>query len=120
MTVQECCAELFKEPTRRRLVHVRIGMPDAWHDASAVLVPRKVSACQLSALMGFSASTGALLELNMLTTESAPLSGELLRWGNLAIYMLLAPMAWFVCQFFQTGRRWLAVTSEAMSQTDEA
>lgn len=34
---------------------------------------RKVSAYLLSALMGFSASASALLELAMLTTESAPL-----------------------------------------------
>ena len=68
-----------------------------------------VVACLLSSLMGCSASTGALLELSVLTTEYAPLSSELLRWGNLAIYLVLAPMAWFVCQLFQTGRRWLAL-----------
>ncbi len=71
---------------------------------------RKVSAYLLSALMGFSAAASALLELAMLTTESVQLYSELLLWGNLAICMILVPMVWFVYQYFQTGRRWLAIT----------
>ena len=71
---------------------------------------RKVSAYLLSALMGFSAAASALLELAMLTTESMQLYSELLLWGNLAIFMILVPMVWFVDQYFQTGRRWLAIT----------
>jgi signal transduction histidine kinase len=71
---------------------------------------RKVSAYLLSALMGFSAAASALLELAMLTTESVQLYSELLLWGNLSIFMILVPMVWFVYQYFQTGRRWLAIT----------
>jgi signal transduction histidine kinase len=75
---------------------------------------RKVSAYLLSALMGFSAAASALLELAMLTTESMQLYSALLLWGNLAIFMILVPMVWFVDQYFQTGRRWLAITITAL------
>ena len=71
---------------------------------------RKVTAYLLSALMGFSAAANALIELAMLTTESAPLYSELIRWENLAISFILVPMVWFVYRYFETGRRWLAIT----------
>jgi signal transduction histidine kinase len=60
--------------------------------------------------MGFSAAVSALLELAMLTTESLDTYSELLRWENLAIFMILIPMVWFVYHYFQTGRRWLAIS----------
>jgi len=70
----------------------------------------RVSAYLLSATMGFSGAASAMLELAMLTTESLDTYSNLLRWENLAIFMILVPMVWFVHQYFQTGRRWLAVT----------
>ena len=70
---------------------------------------RKVTAYLLSALMGFSAAASALLELAMLTTESVQLYSELMLWENLALFMILVPMVWFVYLYFQSGRRWLAI-----------
>ena len=70
---------------------------------------RQVSAYLLSALMGFGAAISAMLELAMMTTESPVVYGELVRWENLAIFMILVPMVWFVDQYFRTGRRWLAI-----------
>jgi len=71
---------------------------------------RRVNAYLLSATMGFSAAVSALLELAMLTTESLDTYSNLLRWENLAIFMILVPMVWFIDRYFVTGRRWLAVT----------
>lgn len=71
---------------------------------------RKVTAYLLSALMGLSAAVSAMLELALMTTQSLALYVELLRWENLAVFMILVPMVWFVYQYFSTGRRWLAIT----------
>jgi signal transduction histidine kinase len=71
---------------------------------------RQVTAYLLSALMGLSAAVSAMLELAMMTTQSLVTYSELLRWVNLAIFMILVPMVWFVYQYFHTGRRWLAIT----------
>lgn len=71
---------------------------------------RRITAYLLSATMGFGAAVSAMLELAMLTTRSAHTYSELLRWENLAIYMILVPMVWFVYGYFQSGRRWLAIT----------
>jgi len=71
---------------------------------------RQVSTYLLSALMGFGAAISAMLELAMMTTESPVIYGELVRWENLAIFMILVPMVWFVYHYFRTGRRWLAIT----------
>ncbi len=75
---------------------------------------RRVSAYLLSATMGFSAAVSAMLELAMLTTQSLDTYSELLRWENLAIFMILVPMVWFIDRYFETGRRWLAVTITAL------
>ena len=71
---------------------------------------RRVTAYLLSATMGFSAAASAMLELALLTTRSAQTYSELLRWENLAIYMILVSMVWFVHGYFRSGRRWLAIT----------
>lgn len=70
---------------------------------------RKVSAYLLSAVMGFGAASSAMLELNMLMARSAETYNTLLRWENLAIFLILVPMVWFVRQYFLSGRRWLAI-----------
>ena len=75
---------------------------------------RQVSAYLLSAMMGFSAAISAMLELALMTTESPAVYSELVRWENLAIFMILVPMVWFVYHYFRTGRRWLAIIITAL------
>lgn len=71
---------------------------------------RRVTAYLLSATMGYAAAVSAILELALLTTRSAQTYNVLLRWENLAIYLILVPMVWFVHWYFRSGRRWLAIT----------
>ncbi len=61
----------------------------------------------LSSLMAFSAGFNAMIELNMLHARSPALYAELVRWENLAVFLILVPMVWFVDAYFRTGRRWL-------------
>lgn len=70
---------------------------------------RKVTAYLLSAVMGLGAASSAMLELNMLMARSPEIYNTLLRWENLAIFLILVPMVWFVRQYFLSGRRWLAI-----------
>ncbi len=70
---------------------------------------RRITAYLLSAVMGFAAATSAILELNMLKTHSPETYSVLLRWENLAIFLILVPMVWFIRQYFLSGRRWLAI-----------
>jgi len=70
---------------------------------------RQVTAYLLSAVMAFSAAVNTMLELTLMLTESPDVYGELIRWVNLSIFMILVPMVWFVYQYFNTGRRWLAI-----------
>ncbi len=64
----------------------------------------------LSSIMAMSAGVSALLELTLLITKSVDTYIELLRYENMAIFMILIPMIWFVQLYFKTGRAWLAVT----------
>ena len=59
----------------------------------------------LSSLMAFGAGLNAVIELNMLHARSPALYAELMRWENLAVYLILVPMVWFVDTYFRTGRR---------------
>ena len=70
---------------------------------------RRVTAYLLAAVMGFAAAASAMLELNMLMTRSTETYNLLLRWENLAIFLILVSMVWFVRQYFLSGRRWLAI-----------
>ena len=63
----------------------------------------------LSSLMAFSAGCSALLELGLLSTQSLEVYRVLIRWENLAIFMILMPMIWFVQVYFNTARRWLVL-----------
>ena len=63
----------------------------------------------LSSLMAFAACASALLELGLLTTQSLETYQALIRWENLAIFMILVPMVWFVQIYFSSARRWLAL-----------
>jgi signal transduction histidine kinase len=63
----------------------------------------------LSSLMAFAACASALLELGLLTTQSLETYRALIRWENLAIFMILVPMVWFVQIYFSSARRWLAL-----------
>ena len=71
---------------------------------------RKSYVYLLSSLMAFSAGVSAVLELGLLLTESLDTYRILMRWENVAIFMILVPMVWFIQNYFQTGRRWLAVS----------
>ena len=71
---------------------------------------RKLYAYLLSSLMAFSAGISAMLELGLLFTESLSTYRTLMRWENVAIFMILVPMTWFIQVYFRTGRRWLAIT----------
>lgn len=64
----------------------------------------------LSAIMAISAGVSAWLELALLVTTSIDIYNELLRYENVAIFMILVPMIWFVQLYLKTGRSWLAVT----------
>ena len=63
----------------------------------------------LSSLMALSAGAVAILELNMLTTESLDTYRTLVRLLNLGIFMMLVPMVWYIQLYFKTGRLWLVV-----------
>jgi signal transduction histidine kinase len=71
---------------------------------------RKSYAYLLSSVMAFSASVSAMLELGLLLTGSLDTYRVLMRWENVAIFMILIPMTWFIQVYFHTGRRWLAIT----------
>ena len=64
----------------------------------------------LSSLMAFSAGVSAILELAMMFTQNLDSYRILVRWGNVSIFMILIPMVWFVYIYFNTARRWLAIT----------
>ena len=64
----------------------------------------------LSSLTAFAACASALLELGLLSTQSLETYRMLIRWENLAIFLILVPMVWFVQSYFDTARRWLAIS----------
>lgn len=71
---------------------------------------RKQPVYLLSSLMAFSAGASGMLELGLLHTESLDSYRVLMLWENVAVFMILVPMVWFIQAYFGTGRRWLAVT----------
>jgi signal transduction histidine kinase len=71
---------------------------------------RKQPVYLLSSLMAFSAGVSAMLELGLLFTESLYSYRILMRWENVAVFMILVPMVWFIQAYFGTARRWLAMT----------
>jgi hypothetical protein len=75
---------------------------------------RRTYVYALSALMAFSAAANALLELGMLHTQMLDRYIVLMRWENTAVFGLVAPLVWFVYLYFQTARRWLAITITAL------
>ena len=68
----------------------------------------------LSTIMAMSAGISALLELGLLITTSVDTYNELLRYENLAIFMILIPMVWFIHLYLKTGRTWLALSITAL------
>ena len=68
----------------------------------------------LSTIMAMSAGVSALLELGLLMTTSVDTYNELLRYENLAIFLILVPMTWFVHFYLKTGRNWLVVSITAL------
>jgi signal transduction histidine kinase len=78
------------------------------------LFDRGVTAYLLATVMGFGAAISAMLELNMLLARSPESYSILLRWENLAIYLILVPLVWFIHQYLLSGRRWLAILITAL------
>jgi signal transduction histidine kinase len=68
----------------------------------------------LSALMAFAAAATALIELRLLHTLSVADYAVWVRWENLAIFVLLMSMLWFVDDYFGSGRRWLLLVITAL------
>ncbi len=64
---------------------------------------RSLHAYLLSSLMAFSAGVSAMLELGMLHTESLETYRVLILWENVALFMILVPMVWFIQAYFGTG-----------------
>ena len=75
---------------------------------------RQNTAYLLSALMAFSITANALIELAMLHTGIVDGYVTLMKWENVAIYGLLITLIGFVYLYFQTARRWLAITITAL------
>ena len=63
----------------------------------------------LSAGMAFSAAMVAVLELQLLHAMAIDIYAGLLRWMNLALFLMLISMVWFVYRIFDGARRWLAL-----------
>ena len=59
--------------------------------------------------MAFSAALVATLELQLLHTVAIDVYDELLRLMNLALFLMLNSMFWFVYLVFGVARRWLAL-----------
>jgi signal transduction histidine kinase len=78
------------------------------------LFNRQMTVYLLSTVMGFAAATSAMLELSMLMTRSPETYNKLLLWENLAIFLILVPLVWFIRQHFLSGRRWLVILITAL------
>jgi hypothetical protein len=68
----------------------------------------------VSALMALGATGTAMLELALAHTDSIETYARTLAWQNLAVYVLLVPMVWFVYLRFGPARRWLAMAITAL------
>ncbi|MBT8050715.1 MAG: hypothetical protein KJO70_05935, partial [Gammaproteobacteria bacterium] len=63
----------------------------------------------LMSLACLSAAATAMSELSLMHASSTAIYGEVLRWQNLAVFLLLVPLVWAVYLHLGTGRRWLAL-----------
>lgn len=61
----------------------------------------------LIALAAFSAAASAQLELALMHAGSTALYGELVRWQNLVVFLILIPLVWAVYLYLASRRRWL-------------
>lgn len=68
----------------------------------------------LSAVMAFSSSLNAIVELSLMHSHSLETYKILLQWGTLCIFGILVPMVWYVQNYFATGKKWLAVVISAL------
>jgi PAS domain S-box-containing protein len=62
----------------------------------------------LTSLACLSAAATAMLELSLMFASSTAVYAEILRWENLAVFLLLVSLVWAVYLHLGTGRRWLA------------
>ena len=61
----------------------------------------------LTALASFSAAASAVIELSLMHAASTTAYGDLVRWQNLVVFLILVPLVWAVYLHLGTGRRWL-------------
>lgn len=63
----------------------------------------------LMSLACLSAAATAMSELSLMYASSATIYAEILRWQNVAVFLLLVSLVWAVYLHLGTGRRWLAL-----------
>jgi PAS domain S-box-containing protein len=61
----------------------------------------------LIALAAFGAAASALVELALMHADSKAVYGELIRWQNLVVFLILIPLVWGAHLYLASGRRWL-------------
>lgn len=69
---------------------------------------RRSTVYLLTSLASCSAAATAMLELSLMHAASTTIYGELVRWQNLVVFLMLIPLVWAVYFHLGTGRRWLA------------
>lgn len=75
---------------------------------------RRTAIYLFSTLMALGAMLSAFTELSLMRILDAGAHATVMKLQNLAVYLLLIPMVWFIHTYFGTARRWLAVTITAM------
>ena len=75
---------------------------------------RRTAIYLFSTLMALGAMLSAFTELSLMRATDAEIHITVMKLQNLAVYLLLVPMVWFIDAYFGTARRWLAVTITGM------
>ncbi len=78
-------------------VHVAVWLHD-----------RKAWANLMFSMSAFGVSIVALSELALMHTDSIPRFAAIMRWGQVAIFLMQTGIVMFVALHFGTGRRWMA------------
>jgi PAS domain S-box-containing protein len=86
------------------LVHLRIAFGDG---RRAPHLYFSLAALAVAAISGF--------EVTLLSTDDLARYQAILRWAVVPIGIMVASVVGFVCAFFGTGRKWLALTAVALN-----
>lgn len=62
----------------------------------------------LFAIAAIAAAILALLEMSLMRAQTPVAYGEILRWMHLSVAVLIIAIVWFLHDFLNAGRRWLA------------